>query len=112
MQTLITREQIIKELSERCRYFQRDIRAVLTELDDLVEEHVKTVDEDNEEVAVQVVRGLKLIGKYVPERDRRDPRTNTPITCSSTVKLHGKVSETIKETVQKAYEDKKSEKAE
>jgi hypothetical protein len=70
-----------------------------------------TVDEDNEEVAVQVIRGLKILGKYVPERDRRDPRTNAPIVCSPTVKLHGKVSETIKETIQKAYDKKSKKKA-
>lgn len=111
MENLITREQIIKQISERCGFFQRDIRTVLSELDDVVEEHLMTVDEDNEEVAVQVIRGLKILGKYVPERDRRDPRTNVPIVCSPTVKLHGKVSETIKETIQKAYDKKSKKKA-
>ncbi len=111
METLITREQIIKQLSERCGFFQRDIKNVLSELDDVVEEHLMTVDEDNDEVAVQVVRGLKLIGKFVPERDRRDPRTNEPIVCSPTVRLHGKVSETIKQVVQRAYEKKSKKKA-
>ncbi len=107
MEILITREQIIKQLCDRCGYFQRDIRNVLSELDDIVEEHLSTINEDNPEVSVQVIRGLKLQGKLVPERARRDPRTNQPIICAPTVKLNGKVSETIKEAVQKAYEDSK-----
>ena len=111
MENLITRDQIIKQISERCGFFQRDIKTVLSELDDIVEEHLMTVDEDNEEVAVQVIRGLKLIGRFVPERDRRDPRTNAPIVCSPTIRLHGKVSETIKQVVQHAYEKKSRKKA-
>lgn len=111
METLITRDQIIKQLSERCGYFQRDIKNVLSELDDVVEEYLSTIDEDNAEISVQVIRGLKLVGKYVPERSRRDPRNNEPIVCSPTIKLHGKVSETIKQVVQKEYEKKSKKKA-
>lgn len=109
MKTLITREMLVTELSKRCGFFKQDIRRVFTEFDDLVEEYLSTIDENNEEISIQVVRGLKFSGKLVPERSRRDPRTNKPIICSPTVKLNGKVSETIKEVVQKAYEDKKDE---
>lgn len=109
MKTLITREMLIDELSKRLGFFKQDIRKVFTEFDNLVEEHLCRVDENTEEVSIQVVRGLKFSGKLVPERSRRDPRTNKPIICAPTVKLNGKVSETVKEVVQKAYEDKKDE---
>jgi nucleoid DNA-binding protein len=109
MKTLITREMLITEIAKRCDYFKQDVRRVFNEFDDLVEEYLSTIDENNEEISIQVVRGLKFSGKLVPERPRRDPRTNKPIICSPTVKLNGKVSETIKEVVQKAYEDKKDE---
>lgn len=105
---LITREQIIKKLADRCGFYMRDIRYVLSELDDLVEEELCQVNEDNDVVSIQLIRGLKIQGKFVPERARRDPRTNEPIVCSPTIKVHGKVSETIKEIVQKAYEEGKS----
>lgn len=109
MRKLITREMLIDELSKRVGFFKQDIRKVFNEFDDLVEEHLSTINEENEEVLIQVVRGLKFSGKLVPERPRRDPRTNKPIMCKPTVKLNGKVSETIKEVVQKAYEEKKDE---
>lgn len=109
MKTLITREMIIAELSQRLGFFKQDIRKVFNEFDNLVEEHLSTVNDEHEEVLIQVVRGLKFSGKLIPQRDRRDPRTNKPIVCKPTVKLNGKVSETIKEVVQKAYEESKNE---
>jgi hypothetical protein len=101
----ITREMIIKRLSEKSGYWRKDIRVVLQHLDDVVLEYFGEVTND-EDISVQLIRGVKISAHVVPERDRVDPRNGEPIVCKETVKPACKFSDDFRKTLQTQYEEK------
>jgi hypothetical protein len=103
---LITREMLIKKLSDISGYYQKDIRTLLQALDEVVFECFNDVD-DNEDVSVQLVKGIKCGCKVVPERTRKDPRTQDDIICGATVKPFAKFSDDFRVAIQNQYDAKK-----
>ena len=103
----ITREEMIRKLSDKSGYYQKDIRTLLQCLDEVVFEELSNVT-DGEEVSIQLVSGLKVKTAVVPERDRVDPRTQEPIVVKATVKPACKFSQDYREKLQEAYENSKN----
>ncbi len=103
----ITREEIIRKLSDKSGYFQKDIRVLLQCLDEVVFEELSGVTDD-EEVSIQLVSGIKVKTAVVPERDRVDPRNQKPIVVKATVKPSCKFSQDYRFKLQEAYENNKN----
>lgn len=103
---IITREMLIKMLSDASGYYQKDIRKLLQSLDDVVFECFNSVTDD-EDVSVQLVKGIKCGCKVVPERTRKDPRTQEDIICEATVKPFTKFSDDFRKSIQEQYDAKK-----
>lgn len=102
---LITREMIVRELSERTGFYQRDVRILLTEFDNLFEELYERVDDD-EDLLIQLLRGLKVGCRVFPEKECVDPRNQQPIICRPKARPFAKWSRSFKEIVQKQYDNK------
>ena len=103
---LITREMMIKRLSDVSGYYQKDIRVLLQALDEVVFEYFNDVSDDDD-ISVQLVKGIKCGCKIVPERTRKDPRTQEDIICKATVKPFAKFSEDFRAAIQDQYDIKK-----
>ena len=103
----ITRDEMIRRLSEKSGYYMKDIKTLLQAMDDVVFEALCEVDDDND-VAIQIVQGVKLKATVVPERDRVDPRTQEPIVVKATVKPACKFSQDIRIKLQEAYDKNKN----
>lgn len=106
MRKLITRDMIIKDLAKKTDFYMRDIKFVLSELDALVKEYFADVDDDTE-VVVQLVEGVKAGVKVVPPRKRRNPQTQEEIICKEQTKPFAIFSETFRDRLQEVYEEKK-----
>ena len=102
----ITKDQMARDLVDKTGYYLKDVKALLSAMDDLVKEYFAMVT-DNEEVSIQLVEGIKCGCSVVPERSRRNPRTQEEVTCAATVKPFAKFSGVFRDTIQKQYEDKK-----
>lgn len=103
---VITREQMIKRLSEKSGYYQKDIRELLKHLDDVVFECFGEVTDD-EEIMIQLVQGIKVGCSIQPERTRKDPRTQEDIVCKPTCKPKSRFSEEFRKTIQNQYDTQK-----
>lgn len=103
---LITREMMVKKLSEKSGYWQKDVRSLLQCMDEVVLECFGEVTED-EDVAIQLVRGVRLKCTVVPERNRKDPRTQEGIIVKPTVKPACKFSDDFRKQIQDNYDMKK-----
>lgn len=103
---LITREAMIKKLSDVSGYYQKDIKTLLQALDEVVFECFNSVTDD-EDISVQLVKGIKCGCKIVPERTRKDPRTQEDIVCKATVKPFARFSEDFRIAIQDKYDTKK-----
>lgn len=103
----ITREDMIKKLSDTSGYYQKDIRILLQCLDEVVFEELSSVVDD-EEISIQLVSGIKVKTAIVPERNRVDPRNQKPITVKATVKPACKFSQDYRLKLQEAYENNKN----
>ena len=103
----ITREEMIKMLSEKSGYYQKDIRTLLQCLDEVVFDELCSVSEE-EDVSIQLVQGIKVSTHVVPERDRVDPRTQEPIVVKATVKPACKFSQDFRFKLQDAYNHNKN----
>ena len=103
---IITREMLIKRLSEKSDYYQKDIRTLLQCLDEVVLECFGEATDD-EDVMIQLVQGIKVGCAIQPERTRKDPRTQEDIICSPTCKPKTKFSDEFRKAIQTQYETKK-----
>ena len=102
---IITREQLIKRLSEKSNYYQKDVRNLLQCMDDVVFEALNeaTLEDD---IQIQIVTGIKVGCKIIGERDRIDPRTQKPIVVGETTKPFTKFSKDFRLKLQEAYDTK------
>ena len=103
----ITREEMIKRLSERSNYYQKDVRALLQCMDDVVFEAMCEATLE-EEVQIQIVTGIKCGCKIVESRERVDPRTQKPIIVGETTKPFAKFSQDYRLKLQEAYDNNKN----
>lgn len=103
---IITREMLIKRLSEKSDYYQKNIRFLLQCLDEVVLECFGEATDD-EEVMIQLVQGIKVGCSIQPLRARKDPRTQEDIICAPTCKPKAKFSDEFRRTIQNQYEAKK-----
>ena len=103
----ITREEMVKRLSERSGYYMKDVRALLQSMDEVVFEALCEATLE-EEVQIQMVSGIKCGCKIVPSRDRVDPRTQEPITVGETAKPFAKFSQDYRIKLQEAYDNNKN----
>ena len=103
----INRDELVRRLSEQSGYYMKDIKAVLQAMDDVVFDALCEVDDDND-VAIQLVQGIKIKASVVPERDRVDPRTQEPIVVGATVKPACKFSQDYRIKLQESYDNKKN----
>lgn len=101
----ITREEMIRKLSEKSGYYMKDVRALLQCMDEIVFEELcnATLDED---VKIQIVTGIKLGCKKTPERQRKDPRNQNDIVVAESPKLFAKFSQDFKLKLEVAYNEK------
>lgn len=103
----ITRENMIDLLSEKSGYWKKDVRELLRCLDEVVFDELCKVNDD-EDVLVQLIQGVKLQCVSVPERQRKDPRDQSDITCPSTCRIKAKFSQDFKLKLAEAYESNKN----
>ena len=101
----ITRENMIELLSEKSGYYKKDVRELLHCMDEVVFEQLSNVTPDDE-IAVQIVQGVKLVCEPVEERERKDPRNQNNIVCKATCKVKTKISQDFKLKMQENYDNK------
>lgn len=101
----ITREEMVRRLSEKSGYYMKDVRALLQCMDEVVFDALCEVT-DEDDASVQLVQGIKVSTHVVPERDRVDPRTQEPIIVKATVKPACKFSQDYRFKLQEAYDNK------
>lgn len=99
----ITREEVIRKLSKKSGYQIQHIREVLHCMDDVVFEELCGVTPD-EEVAIQIVQGVKLECIPVAARMGKNPASQEDIECSATCKVKARISRDMKEKLQAHYE--------
>lgn len=103
---VVTQEMLVKQLSEKSSYYQKDVRVLLHCLNDVVLEYFANVT-DEEDVSIQLVQGVKIGCKVMPERTRKDPRDQSDIVCVAQTKPFAKFSQNFRDIIQKQYEVRK-----
>jgi nucleoid DNA-binding protein len=103
----ITREEMVRKLSEKSGYYMQDVRNLLRCMDDVVFDALceATIDE---EVQIQLVTGIKCGCKIVESRERVNPRTQEAIVVGETAKPFAKFSQDYRFKLQEAYDNHKN----
>ena len=103
----LTREDMVRKLSEKSSYYQKDIRYLLQCLDEVLFEELcnATLDED---VKIQIATGIKIGCKKCPQRSRKDPRDQSDIIVAESPKLFTKFSQDFKLKLEEAYNTNKN----
>jgi nucleoid DNA-binding protein len=98
---------LIRKLADTSGFYQKDIRSLLQHLDDVVFDCLSeaTIEDD---VQVQVVKGIKIGCKKVEPRQRVNPKTQESIEIEETPKPFAKFSEDFRDKLDKVYEEKKN----
>ena len=101
----ITREEMIKRLSDKTGYYQKDIRVLLQAMDEEVFDALCEVTAEDE-ISVQLMTGIKIQCTPVEERFRKDPRDQRDIVCEPTCRVKAKISNDFKLKIQENYKTK------
>jgi nucleoid DNA-binding protein len=99
----IPREELIRRVTEESGFYLKDTREVFRALQKVVMEYYGTVT-DNEPVTIQLMEGIRIGCKIMPERERLHPSTLETIVVGETVKPFAKFSDEFREKIQKQYE--------
>ena len=102
----ITREEMVKRLSEKSGYYMKDVRALLQCMDEVVFEAFGEATLEDE-IQMQIVTGIKCGCKIVEERSRVNPKTQKPIIVGETTKPFAKFSQDFRFKLQDQYNSKK-----
>ncbi len=105
---IICREDLIQRLSEISGYYKKDIKTVLQSLDEVIIDCFSEVTDD-EEVVIQIAKGIRCGVKVMPERQRKDPRSQDDIICPPCCKPFTRFSDDFRKNIQKKYEEKKDD---
>ena len=101
----VTREDLIRKLSEESGFTMQDIRHLLHCMDNVIFDELCEVTPDSE-VSVQLMQGVKIMCVPVEQRERKDPRNQDDITCPATCKIKTKISQDLKLKVAEKYDSK------
>lgn len=101
----VTREDLIRMLSVESGYTMQDIRHLLHCMDDVIINELYSVTPD-EEIAIQLMQGVKIICVPVAQRERKDPRNQNDIVCPATCKIKTRISQDLKLKMQENYNNK------
>ena len=101
----VKREDLIRKLSAKSGFTMQDIRHLLHCMDDVVFDELCEVTPDNE-VAVQLVQGVKIFCTPVAQRERKNPRNQSDVVCPATCKLKTKISQDFKLKMAEHYDSK------
>ena len=105
---VITKDQLARSLAEKTEYYLKDVKNLLSAMDEVVKEYFAEVTDD-EEVMIQVTQGIKVGCSVQPERARRNPQTQEDIICAPTVKPKARFSSEFRNLIQKKTEGREGE---
>lgn len=103
---LVTKDMMARAIAERSGYFLKDVKNVLSVIDDVVKDYFAEVTDD-EEVLIQICEGVKIGCSIIGERQRKNPKTQEDIICKPCCKPKTRYSQDFRALIQKNYEDKK-----
>lgn len=103
----VTREDMVRLLSEKSGFYMKDVRSLLQCMDEVVFDELSKATIDDE-VQIQMVTGIKCGVKIIESRDRVDPRTQQPIVVGETAKPFAKFSQDYRFKLQEAYDNNKN----
>ena len=104
----VTKDQLARVIAEKSGFFLKDIKTVLSVMDEAVLECFDQVT-DYEEVMIQICEGIKVGCSVQPERVRKNPKTQEDIICAPTVKPKTVFSQNFRALIQQQYDEKKAE---
>lgn len=104
----VTKDQLARAIAEKSGYYLKDIKTVLSVMDEVVLECFSQVTDD-EETMIQICEGIKVGCSVQPERQRKNPKTQEDIICAPTVKPKTVFSQTFRALIQQQYDEKKAE---
>ncbi len=105
---LITKDRMARDLAEKTGYYLKDIKTLLSAMDEQVKEYFAEVT-DEDDVLIQICEGVKIGCSIIPERPRKNPRTQEDIICKPCCKPKTRYSQDFRALIQKNYEDKKQD---
>ena len=105
---VITKDQLARSLAEKTDYYIKNVKTLLSAMDEVVKEYFAEVTDD-EEVMIQITTGIKIGCSVQPERTRRNPQTQEDIICAPTVKPKARFSSEFRNLIQTQYDNKKAE---
>lgn len=102
----ISRDDLVDKLNETSGYYKKDLKAVLHALEDVLEDYLSETTLE-EPVQIQLLPGIKICGRLVPERERVDPRNQDPVVCEATIKPGTTYSSVFKNRINEKAKEKK-----
>lgn len=100
----ITRDQLIDKVVKDTEYYKRDVRAVFNSFERVIVDLFAEVTEEDS-IEVNIMEGVKIGCKVVPERNRVNPKDQTPIIVGPTVKPMVRYSDTFRKKIQDNFDN-------
>lgn len=106
MERIMKKEELASELAKRCNFYKKNMRLVVNELANIIEEHFHTA-EFGADSELHLAPGVVLCGERKPEGESIDPRDRSVVITPEKVIPYAVFKQSIRK---KLYEQPKKRK--
>jgi nucleoid DNA-binding protein len=99
------KDDLADELAERCQFYKKNMRFVVTELANIIIEHFETA-EFGENSELHIAPGIVLVGTRKPQGEAKDPRTGETIVTPEKVIPSAVFKQSIRQKLYKKLKKK------
>lgn len=93
----ISQEDLIDQIAANTDTYKNSVRIIIKSLEDVIYSNLKKASPECQHVEVKLMNGFTLKSEYVPDRERVDPRTGSPVTVKAGKLIKSHLSTRFKE---------------
>nr|DAL08607.1 MAG TPA_asm: Bacterial DNA-binding protein [Caudoviricetes sp.] len=95
---ILKKKDIVDELSKRTKFYKNSTERFVSALEDMIIEYLNQAEVDDN-VEIQIAKGLIIGSRRVPEHEAKDPRNQDDVIVPERVLPYARFTDTFKQKI-------------
>lgn len=95
---ILKKKDIVDELSKRTKFYKNSTERFVNALEDMIIEYLNQAEVDDN-VEIQIAKGLIIGSRRVPEHEAKDPRNQDDVIVPERVLPYARFTDTFKQKI-------------
>lgn len=95
---ILKKKDIVDELSKRTKFYKNSTECFVSALEDMIIEYLNQAEVDDN-VEIQIAKGLIIGSRRVPEHEAKDPRNQDDVIVPERVLPYARFTDTFKQKI-------------